>query len=97
PVLPPEVAADVLKERMAKLEVQLAQMQGVQKAGRDAGLPRLFELEVEYVEALARAELEFVGRLVKDIEAGELHGLAPWRSFLTDDDFSWHPPEDPDA
>jgi DNA-binding PadR family transcriptional regulator len=97
PVLPPDVAVEVLKERMTKLEVQLAQMQGVQKATRDAGLPRLFELENEYVEALARAELEFVGRLVKDIESGELDGLELWRSFLTDDDVTWHPPEPTEA
>jgi DNA-binding PadR family transcriptional regulator len=96
PVLPPDVAVEVLKERMSKLEVRLAQMQGAQKAALDAGLPRLFEIEGEYVEALARAELEFVGRLVKDIESGELDGLELWRSFVADDDFSWHPPEDPE-
>jgi DNA-binding PadR family transcriptional regulator len=97
PVLPPDVAVEVLKERIGKLEVRLAQMQGAQKAALDAGLPRLFEIENEYVEALARAELEFVTRLVKDIESGELDGLDLWRSFSTDDDFSWHPPEDPEA
>ncbi len=81
---------------MAKLEVRLAQMSGTRKAAEDAGLPRLFGIENEYVEALARAELEFVGRLVKDIESGELEGIDLWRSFITDDDFSWHPPEDPE-
>jgi DNA-binding PadR family transcriptional regulator len=96
PVLPPDVAVEVLKERMAKLEVQLAQMKGGLQAARDAGIPRLFEIEGEYVEALARAELEFVTRLVKDIESGELDGLDLWHSFLADDDFSWHPPEDPE-
>jgi DNA-binding PadR family transcriptional regulator len=96
PVLPPDVAVDVLKERKAKLEVQLGQMQGAQKAALDAGIPRLFEIEAEYVEALARAELEFVGRLVKDIESGELEGLDLWRSFLAGDDVTWHPPEDPE-
>ncbi len=96
PVLPPDVAVDVLKERMTKLEVQLAQMKGAQRAARDAGLPRLFEIENEYVEALTRAELDFVGRLVKDIESGELDGLDLWRSFLAGDDVTWHPPEDPE-
>ena len=91
PVLPPDVAVDVLKERMGKLEVQLAQMRGVQQAAHDAGVPRLFEIENEYVEALARAELEFVSRLVKDIESGELEGIEMWRSFLADDDTAWHP------
>jgi DNA-binding PadR family transcriptional regulator len=95
PVLPPDVAVEVLKERMTKLEIRLAQMQGAQKAARDAGLPRLFEIETEYVETLARAELEFVSRLVKDIESGELEGLAMWHGFFVDDgDGAWHPPED---
>ena len=93
PVLPPDVAVEVLKERMTKLEVQLAQMRGGLQAARDAGIPRLFEIESEYVEGLARAELEFVGRLVKDIESGELEGIDLWHSFLADDDFSWHPEE----
>jgi DNA-binding PadR family transcriptional regulator len=97
PVLPPDVAVDVLRERMTKLEVHLAQMQGAQKAALEAGLPRLFEIEGEYVEALARAELEFVSRLVKDIESGELDGLDLWRSFLAGDDVTWHPSEDPET
>lgn len=98
PVLPPDDAVQVLRERMTKLEVRLAQLQGEHKAERDIGLPRLFAIESEYVEALARAELEFVGRLVKDIESGELDGLDLWRSFLTaDGDVTWHPPEDPET
>ena len=97
PVLPPDIATQVLRERMSKLEIQLAQMQGAQKAALDAGLPRLFEIETEYVEALARAELEFVGRLVKDIESGELEGIDIWRGFFVDNgETSWHPPEDPE-
>jgi len=95
PVLPPDVAAQVLRERMTKLEIRLAQMRGAQQAALDAGLPRLFEIETEYVEALARTELEFVARLVKDIESGELEGIEMWRGFFVDDaDTAWHPPED---
>jgi hypothetical protein len=47
----------------------------------DAGLPRIFEIEDEYKQALLEAELEFVRRLVKDIESGELDGVELWRSF----------------
>ena len=98
PVLPPDVAVEVLKERMTKLELRLAQMKGAQQAALDAGLPRLFEIESEYVEALARTELEFVGRLVKDIESGELDGLDMWHSFFVENgDGAWHPPENPET
>jgi len=82
---------------MIKLEVRIAQMQGEQRAERDIGLPRLFAIENEYVEALVRAELEFVSRLVKDIESGELDGIDLWRSFAVDGDVAWHPPERPET
>jgi len=97
PVLPPDDAVQVLRERMIKLEVRIAQMQGEQRAARDIGLPRLFAIENEYVEALVRAELEFVSRLVKDIESGELDGIDLWRSFAVDGDVAWHPPERPET
>jgi len=97
PVLPPDDAVQVLRERMIKLEVRIAQMQGEQRAARDIGLPRLFAIENEYVEALVRTELEFVSRLVKDIESGELDGIDLWRSFAVDGDVAWHPPERPET
>ena len=38
-------------------------------------------IEDEYAEALDEAELEFVERLAKEIEAGELEGVEHWRAF----------------
>jgi len=94
PVLPPDVALEILKERFAALEVRIAQMQGARAATEAAGLPRLFEIEGAYVEALDRAELDFVGELVKDIESGQLDGLDMWRSwFEGTGDMTWHPPD----
>jgi DNA-binding PadR family transcriptional regulator len=95
PVLPPEVAVEILRERSNALEVRLAEMRGVHAAVQAAGLPRLFELESEYVEALHVAELEFVRRLVKDIESGELDGIEIWRGFAGDGEFTWDPPDRP--
>lgn len=95
PVLPPDVALEILKERLAALEVRLAQLQGVRAAAAASGLPRLFEIESEYVEALGRAELDFVRRLVHDIDAGTLDGLDMWRSwFEGTGDMTWHPPDE---
>ncbi len=93
PVLPPDLAVETLKDRMTALDLRLAQMRGALAAAQTAGLPRLFEIESEYVEALLRTELEFVGRLVKDIESGELEGIDMWRSWFEGDvEMTWHPP-----
>jgi len=92
PVLPPHVAVSVLAERATALELKLVQMRSALQLAASSGLPRLFELEAEYVESLTVAELEFVRRLVKDIESGELEGLEMWRGWFTGDgDMAWHP------
>ncbi len=79
-----------------RVEVRIAQAQGTRAATEAAGLPRLFEIEGAYVEALDRAELEFVGELVHDIESGQLDGLDMWRSwFEGTGDMTWHPPDPP--
>ena len=64
---------------------QRAQMQAVRTAASDAGLPRIFDIEGEYKQAVLEAELEYVRRLVKDIESGELEGVEMWRTFHTED------------
>jgi DNA-binding PadR family transcriptional regulator len=92
PVLPPDVASEVLQQRCAALEIRIAQIKASHATASASGLPRLFELEGEYVQALAEAELEFVRRLVKDIESGELEGLDLWHSWYTDGgEIAWHP------
>src|ERR1700722_15662091 len=52
-----------------------------QRAAAAAGLPRLFELEGEYEERLMETELDFVRRLIKEIDDGSLDGIELWRSF----------------
>jgi hypothetical protein len=49
------------------------------------GLPRLFALEDEYVTTLLEAELDFIRRLVEDIESGHLDGLEGWHGFFPDE------------
>jgi DNA-binding PadR family transcriptional regulator len=84
PVLPPDEAVTRLEERCFVLEVELTRMRAVRSATAEAGLPRLFELEAEYDQALREAELEFCRRLVKDIETEQLDGLEMWRQFSID-------------
>lgn len=81
PGLPPDEALDALRQRAQTLVMDLAVLDGCVNAVRAHGLPRLFALESEYLQALRRAELDYVERLVKDIESGELTGLDQWRSW----------------
>jgi DNA-binding PadR family transcriptional regulator len=92
PVLAPDEVLDLLKTRVEALEIHLAQRSGAATLTREMGLPRLFELESEFETHMVRAELEFVRRLVKDIQSGGLDGIELWRSFHAGEDgpsFEW--------
>jgi DNA-binding PadR family transcriptional regulator len=84
PSLPPDEALGALRSRGDALKVKLAGMRGAMKAARDAGLPRIFELESEYEEQQLRAELKFVSGLVEEMSSGSLEGLEMWRLFHTE-------------
>ena len=84
PSLPPDEALAALRARGEALKVKLASMRGAMKAARDAGLPRIFELESEYEEQQLRAELKFVTALVDEMGDGTLEGLDMWRLFHTE-------------
>jgi hypothetical protein len=81
PALPPEEAVAALHQRRRTLEVEIATLDGAIAAAQSHGMPRLFALESEYVQVLRRAELDYVERLAKDIESGELTGMDQWRSW----------------
>jgi DNA-binding PadR family transcriptional regulator len=81
PGLPPDDVAAMLTQRVRALELQLVQRRAVMASALAEGLPRLFLLEDEYQACLLDAELEFVRRLTKDIESGELAGIEMWRTF----------------
>jgi len=84
PSLPPDEALTALRSRREALKVKLAGMRGAMKAARDAGLPRIFELETEYEEQQLKAELKFVTALADEMASGSLEGLEMWRLFHTD-------------
>jgi DNA-binding PadR family transcriptional regulator len=79
--LDPDDALRALHERADVLTFKLAGLRGSMKAAREAGLPRLFELEVEYEEGQLEAELRFVRGLIHDIETKALEGVDMWRAF----------------
>jgi hypothetical protein len=54
------------------LEAEIAAGEEVLKGTLEQGIPRMFVIEEEYALAMRRAEIDFVRRLIADLEAGEL-------------------------
>lgn len=79
--LTPEDALAALQERCTALQFWMTAMRAVLKEMEAAGLPRLHGLEVEYVVTLYEAELDWVRRLVKDIDSASLGGLDQWEEW----------------
>jgi DNA-binding PadR family transcriptional regulator len=87
--LPPDEVIPLLDQRCIALEMRLEQSRALQEAAAKRGLPRLFSIEDEYMNALAEAELAFTRRLVDDIRTGELDGLAEWQQWHQQGGGSW--------
>ena len=84
PSLDPDDALAALRARADALKMKVVGIRSAMKAAREAGLPRIFELETEYEEQQLAAELKFVNGLVDDMTAGTLEGLDMWRMFHTE-------------
>jgi DNA-binding PadR family transcriptional regulator len=85
PALDPDDALAALRRRAEALVVKLVSLRGVEKAAREAGLPRIFGLEAEYEEQQLAAELKFVNALADEMQSGTLEGLDMWRHFQSDE------------
>jgi DNA-binding PadR family transcriptional regulator len=83
PALATDDALEAMRNRAQALEIRLTQLRAALRAGDEAGLPRLFELEGEYEEKVMEAELDFVRVLIKEIDDGSLDGIEFWRSFYS--------------
>lgn len=79
--LHPDDAVAALRMRLQRLDIQLAHAQATRETMETAGLPRLFGIEGEYVEALLVAEIQFVRALVSEIESATFAGLDMWRRW----------------
>jgi DNA-binding PadR family transcriptional regulator len=84
PALSPEDAIAALRRRSEALAIKLTGVRGTRKAAREAGLPRLFDIEGEYEESQLSAELAFVTRLLAEFNDGSFEGLDMWRLFHTE-------------
>lgn len=67
-----EEVTRLLKMRIALLDSQIVGEEAQLKNFLEMGLPALFLVEGEYAVAMKRAELEWVRRLVDDIQGGKL-------------------------
>lgn len=85
PALPPDTVTDLLKERVVRLEVELAAARGVREYVEKLGLPRLFWVENEFALVLKEAEIDYVHRLSRDITSGALEGMDWWRQVHDED------------
>jgi DNA-binding PadR family transcriptional regulator len=65
-------AIGLLHWRAVALQAEIAAVEALIEGTVDRGIPRMFIVEEEYAQAMRRAELDFVRRLIADLESGEL-------------------------
>ncbi len=83
PVLTPDDAVRLLTERRSRLMLQIEHTRAGDAFAVREGLPRLFTLETEYVNALAEAELRYVDELIRAISGRTLDGIHIWDAIHT--------------
>jgi DNA-binding PadR family transcriptional regulator len=79
PVLPPDRALALFRERVSALEQAIAD--GHAELAGFPGLPRLFVVETEYHLAMREAELRWVRALVKELEDGTFPDQQAWQHW----------------
>jgi DNA-binding PadR family transcriptional regulator len=80
PVLPPEEAAEMLEQRVRRMDLEITSQQAVlDQVSKE--IPRLFLIEAEYHVAMLRAEAEFVRCLQREVAEGTLPGIEGWHVF----------------
>jgi DNA-binding PadR family transcriptional regulator len=78
PSLTPEVAIDLLADRVRALEDELARADAEAAAAERMDLPRLFFLEHEYLRTVTEAELRWVRTVLDDLRTGRLAWDREW-------------------
>ena len=83
PVLPPEDAVALLRQRAAAARAPARRDRGSRPSPSSRrAAPAVRARAASTSSALRAAELDFVHRLVKDIESGELTGLDVWQQLV---------------
>ncbi len=91
PALPPADVVSLLQERARQLHAELAQANAMREVVEKAGLWRLFWVESEFRTILREAELDYVKRLISEIESGSLEGFEWWTKVHEGDEPITHP------
>jgi len=79
-VLPPDEVISLLRQRLQRLEEQLAAQRGA-LAAYSIDVPRIFLIESEFDLAIREAEARWVSTLLDELTSGSLPGLAQWRAW----------------
>lgn len=83
PVLAPDEAMRLLRERLLSLEVTAASLRGsLRRLYTD--LPRVFLLETEYQARMVEAEADWTRELLAELARGDVSGLEQWRELHRD-------------
>lgn len=96
PALPPEQVVDLLTERYQNLVIEDTHASAMRELMDKHGLPRLFRVEEEYRDRMRSAEMEYVKKLVRDIDKGDLEGIDWWRQIQEQGFDQVPPPFDPE-
>jgi DNA-binding PadR family transcriptional regulator len=96
PAVPPQHAAELLRERLKHLAVEEAQASATRELVQKRGLPRLLWVEEEYRDRLRAAEIDYVRSLIQDIDSGTLEGADWWRQVHERGFDQVPPPFDPE-
>jgi len=94
PALPPDLAAELLAQRVVNLDIILTQKRAGLESAAAQGLPRLFGLEAEYAIAMLTAERELTESLAREVAEGTLDGIDEWRSWFAPDSTVFDPEGD---
>jgi hypothetical protein len=78
-VLSPDVVIRLLEVRRTRLDADIAANDGVIATMADRGMPYLWTIEVDYTQALRRAERDFVHATIERLTKGELPEMQAWR------------------
>ncbi len=79
--LPATEAARLLEQRVTAVEAELAAYDQVATSLAKRGIPRANTVEIEYAQAMRRAELAWIRQTVDDIRSGDL----AWTQEPTDE------------
>jgi DNA-binding PadR family transcriptional regulator len=79
PVLSPDVVIRLLEVRRMRLDAEIAAAAGVMASMADHGMPYLWTIEVDYTQALRRAERDFVQSTIDRLSKEDLPEVQAWR------------------